>query len=378
MRKLQLVLVRALLLLLLSLSSSLPPCDATAPSSLSSSSRAALPQQRRQGRTVGNQDKIIDNTGVMMKSADDIDGRFGLIRGGHFLLLSSTLLSKLFTITGQTLNVATLAIVGSGYVGCYIASLAIVRLQQYCCDESSSSTIHQWKWTFLASIGHCVVTTAKYHPSNNYFLRHLFNNETAPFILILGAYSYLVNTKLGGFIGCLHVIFDGISTLLGSHFITNRLSSLMNIRLPPLDHGGGNNIMSYEDATSTSFQNNKLLLFRKDESRNVLVRVFSSLSIFTSFPRNCLSLYLIATTLFTFWASSSSSSVGGEQQQQQHWTSWWLNGLFGNVNTIIIGAENSPICDHNIMANTMTISTRLFALHWIIILVKGMTAILFG
>ncbi|KAK1743919.1 hypothetical protein QTG54_005516 [Skeletonema marinoi] len=140
----------------------------------------------------------------------------------------------------------------------------------------------------------------------------------------------------------------------------------MDVRLPPLDEDGNMsyNVHKFDRAREES----------KSVLVDVLVRVMSSLSIFTSFPRDCLSLYLGVSALLT-WASSSldlkSNSgmlwkVVGEQ-----WMPWWIDGLFGDV----IG-EDSAVAAVAMAVDTKTVTMRLFTLHWIIMLVKGTTALL--
>ena len=148
----------------------------------------------------------------------------------------------------------------------------------------------------------------------------------------------------------------------------NRLSDLMDVRLPPLDEDGNMsyNVHNFDRAREES----------KSVLVDVLVRVMSSLTIFTSFPRDCLSLYLGVSALLT-WASSSldlkSNSSGmmwkvvGEQ-----WMPWWIDGLFGDV----IGEDSSAAAAVAMAVDTKTVTMRLFTLHWIIMLVKGTTALL--
>ena len=147
----------------------------------------------------------------------------------------------------------------------------------------------------------------------------------------------------------------------------NRLSNLMDVRLPPLDEDGN---MSYD---ATLFDRSR------EESKSVimdvLVRMLSSSAIFTSFPRDCLSLYLGMSALLT-WASSLENISNGILWKvvSEQWMPWWIDGLFGDV----IG-EDGAVGDGATAAmvvDTKTISMRLFALHWIIMLVKGTTALL--
>ena len=145
----------------------------------------------------------------------------------------------------------------------------------------------------------------------------------------------------------------------------NQLSDLMDVRLPPLDEDGN---MSYNvDKFDRAREESKSVLV------DVLVRVMSSLTIFTSFPRDCLSLYLGVSALLT-WASSLNlkSNNGMWKVVSEQWMPWWIDGLFGDV----IGEDSSAATTVAMAVDTKTVTMRLFTLHWIIMLVKGTTALL--
>eukprot|EP00984_Skeletonema_dohrnii_P004863 scaffold1709_cov74-Skeletonema_dohrnii-CCMP3373.AAC.7 len=286
--------------------------------------------------------------------------RLKLVRGGNIILSSSPILSTITTIIAQSLNVATAAFVGSGYVGCYIASLIIQQLQQCklstnIANNSNSSMLGKWKWAILATITHIL--------HNN----HSSSIKNPTFPATLWIYSHLVNPTLGGLIGCTHVLLGGLSSLLGSQVVINQLSDLMDVRLPPLDEDGN---MSYNvDNFDRVREESKSVLV------DVLVRVMSSLTIFTSFPRDCLSLYL-GVSAFLTWASSSLNlkSTNGMLWKvvSEQWMPWWIDGLFGDV----IGEDSAADVATYMVVHTKTVTMRLFTLHWIIMLVKGTTALL--
>jgi len=149
--------------------------------------------------------------------------------------------------------------------------------------------------------------------------------------------------------------------------VINRLSDLMDVRLPPLDEDGN---MSYNvDNFDRVREESKSVLV------DVLVRVMSSLTIFTSFPRDCLSLYL-GVSAFLTWASSSLNlkSTNGMLWKvvSEQWMPWWIDGLFGDV----IGEDSAADVATYMVVDTKTVTMRLFTLHWIIMLVKGTTALL--
>eukprot|EP00985_Skeletonema_marinoi_P024692 scaffold17398_cov155-Skeletonema_marinoi.AAC.19 len=288
-------------------------------------------------------------------------GRLKLVRGGSNIILSSSspILSTITTIIAQSLNVATAAFVGSGYVGCFIASLIIQQLQQCKLStnigSSNNNMLGKWKWTILATITHIL-----HH-------NHSSSIKNPTFLATLWIYSHIVNPTLGGLIGCTHVLLGGLSSLLGSQVVINQLSDLMDVRLPPLDEDGNMsyNVHNFDRAREES----------KSVLVDVLVRVMSSLSIFTSFPRDCLSLYLGVSALLT-WASSSldlkSNSGMLWKVVSEQWMPWWIDGLFGDV----IGEDSSAVAAVAMAVDTKTVTMRLFTLHWIIMLVKGTTALL--
>lgn len=290
---------------------------------------------------------------------------FKLIRGGDILLQSTTLIT---TIVGQALNIAMAALVTSGYVGCYIASFLIRHLQFYCntiatttttataADAINSSnndfTLQNYKWTILATLTHILLNL-----SNNNILA---SNPT--FLPTLWAYSHYINPTLGGYIGCTHLVLGGVSSLLGSKRIVDNVSDLMKVRLPPLDEDGN---MSYNVDTfqkeEGGFKNGNVL-------RQVLVRILSSCSIFTSFPRDMLSLYMGTSALLTFILSLDLNydNNGMLWKKVKDQIPWWRDGLFGGGGT---GADM-------VVVDTREVTMRLFVMHWIVMVVKGTTSAL--
>ena len=306
------------------------------------------------------------NFNFKTRTSSSYSSRLKLVRGGSNIILSSSspILSTITTIIAQSLNVATAAFVGSGYVGCYIASLIIQQLQQcklstnIANNSSNINMLGKWKWTILATITHIL------HNNHN----HSSSIKNPTFLATLWIYSHLVNPTLGGLIGCTHVLLGGLSSLLGSQVVINQLSDLMDVRLPPLDEDGNMsyNVHNFDRAREES----------KSVLVDVLVRVMSSLSIFTSFPRDCLSLYLGVSALLT-WASSSldlKSNSSGMMWKvvSEQWMPWWIDGLFGDV----IGEDSAAATAVAMAVDTKTVTMRLFTLHWIIMLVKGTTALL--
>lgn len=159
----------------------------------------------------------------------------------------------------------------------------------------------------------------------------------------------------------------------------------MDVRLPVLDSEGN---MSYdvqtfdtgykkppqqqEEGTSSS----TLSLWKRRLKEDVLVRTLSSLDILTSFPKDSLMNYLMICTLLS-WISSmllgddSVDSVDGGamlwKMVKEQWLPWWNTGLFG-----ISGGDSSS----SIGMDAKMITVRLFALYWIIMFIKGMSALL--
>lgn len=164
----------------------------------------------------------------------------------------------------------------------------------------------------------------------------------------------------------------------------------MDVRLPVLDSEGN---MSYnvntfdtgykqppqqqEEGTSSS----TLSLWKRRLNEDVLVRTLSSLDILTSFPKDSLKNYLMICTLLS-WLSSSTllgddsvDSVDGGamlwKMVKEQWLPWWKIGLFGTNNGNGGGDSSSSIG-----MDAKMITVRLFALHWIIMFIKGMSALL--
>ena len=310
------------------------------------------------------------------------------IRGGNILLSSSlSILSTITTIVTQSLNIATAVLIGSGYVGCYIASLIIQQLQHYCTTPTTTAInsnnggngIWKWKWTILATLTHILSNISNNNNNNSNTMKNPI------FLPTLWAYSHYVNPILGGLIGCTHLLIGGLSSLLGSHTVIHQFSDFMNVRLPPLDDDGN---MSYTIDTFIQQHETKKM---KNVVMEVVGRVCSSLGILTSFPRDCLSLYLGIGAVLT-WVSSfelqnddidtttTATAAGGmlwkvvNSSSNGQWMSWWMNGLFGNN---IIDEDGAATTSAVIMVvDTKMITKRLFALHCIVMLVKGTTSLL--
>ena len=295
-----------------------------------------------------------------------------ILRGGGSSILflsSSTILPTITTILTQSLNIVTAALVGSGYIGCYIASFIIAQLAHYCTtaatittnnNNGGSSTLWKWKWTILATITHLLSSS-----SNNNHHKNLI------FLPTLWGYSHQINPTLGGIIGCTHLLLGGLSSLLGSQTVVNTLSELMDVRLPPLDEHGS---MSYNIDTFLQEQQSN-----KNQSvvagKEMLVRIFSSLDIFTSFPRDCLSFYLGSCVLLTYWSSMTNEVMG--EKTKLGMMSWWMNGLLlSGGGQSAIGEDTAATAAAAVMVDRKMITTRLFALHWVIMVVKGATPLL--
>lgn len=279
---------------------------------------------------------------------------FKIIRGGSTLLQSTLpILSTITTIVKQSLNVAMAAFVASGYVGCYIASFVIRHLQLYCdttvVDDGSDFSVQTYKWTILATLTHIILNLS----SNS----NILSNPT--FLPTLWAYSTHVNPTIGGFIGFTHLLLGGVSSILGSRSVVDRLGDLMKVRLPPLDKDGN---MSYDIDTFQHYDSEKGL---KNGGvrimRQVLVRIVSSCSIFTSFPRDMLSMYMGTSALLTYILSLDLDYEGIMWKVVRDQIPWWRGGLLGGADVVV---------------DTSEVTMRLFVMHWIVMLVKGTTSVL--
>ena len=170
----------------------------------------------------------------------------------------------------------------------------------------------------------------------------------------------------------------------------------MDIRLPVLDDEGN---MSYdvntfdtgykqppqssqqqqEEGGGTSSTTSSSWKRRLKE--DILVRTLSSLDILTSFPKDSLMNYMILC-MWLSWISSlllGVDSVDGNDAMlwkvvKEQWMPWWKIDLFGTNNN---GGNGDGDSSSSIgVVDAKMISLRLFALHWIIMFIKGMSALL--
>jgi hypothetical protein len=171
----------------------------------------------------------------------------------------------------------------------------------------------------------------------------------------------------------------------------------MDIRLPVLDEEGN---CSYDVTTfDTGYKqpsqqqqeeggtSSTSSSWKRRLKEDILVRTLSSLDILTSFPKDSLMNYMMLCMLLS-WISSlllgvdsvdgSDDASGGSSSNgngmlllwkvvKEQWLPWWKIGLFGTNN----GDGSSSIG-----VDAKMISLRLFALHWIIMFIKGMSAFL--
>jgi hypothetical protein len=159
--------------------------------------------------------------------------------------------------------------------------------------------------------------------------------------------------------------------------------------LPPSsqqEEGGTSSTLS---SSQSSWKTRGMIRTLKEDT---LVRTLSSLDILTSFPKDSLMNYMMLCMLLSWIssllvpgvvdsvdgsASGGSSSNGGNgmlllwKVVKEQWLPWWNNGLFG-----INNGGNGDGSSSSIGVDAKMISLRLFTLHWIIMFIKGMAALL--
>jgi hypothetical protein len=167
----------------------------------------------------------------------------------------------------------------------------------------------------------------------------------------------------------------------------------MDVRLPVLDSEGN---MSYDVTTfDTGYKqspqsqqqqegggtSSTSSSWKRRLKEDILVRTLSSLDILTSFPKDSLMNYMLLC-MWLSWISSvllGVDSVDGNGDAmlwkvvKEQWLPWWKIGLSGINN----GGNGDGDTSSSIgVVDAKMISLRLFALHWIIMFIKGMTALL--
>ena len=260
-------------------------------------------------------------------------GIISTFRAGH---ATPSLLSRGLFVLNQTINIATAALVGSGLVGSWIASILICKFKKL---VISAGTFHQ-KWGLtIASCGFYIIMKCRKIISilgTGNFMNTLLVCNDLIVLLAIWVYSNTVDPVVGGLIGCGYVALELITSFLSSGSVIDMLSELNSFRMASLDEDG-NLVKPIEEFKSNN------------SSREILAQAISSLSLLASSPQYFLSLYLITTTILTFMKQSNHKMIGDS-------ISWLKAGLLDGE------------------LRLQSLATRLFAVHASVMVIKGTVA----
>mmetsp|Transcript_16492 Transcript_16492/g.39482 ORF Transcript_16492/g.39482 Transcript_16492/m.39482 type:complete len:420 (+) Transcript_16492:122-1381(+) len=282
-------------------------------------------------------------------------------RGGS--TQSSQILSIIFLIVDQSINLASAALITSGYLGAWMASWMIHRMHKILplltkkAAESGTSAgknnllLGKYQWTTLATIGFFLLHLSGIQPNSIYS-----RMSDASFVAMLWAYSNLVNPILGGVIGCTHVSLGIISLLLGNQ----SLDHLGDIRLEKLGQ--------YTDEKHPYIASREERI-SQTKFNAAAANVMGSASLLTVFPQYFLGLYMLGSTLVSW------SSTGKYVSRTRRFVKWLSEEICVSYD------ENGKLLDCGIGAaatgsamsenlNPWKVSKRLVALYWIIAGVK--------
>jgi hypothetical protein len=258
-----------------------------------------------------------------------------------------SLLSKILFVFNQTLNIGTGALVGSGFLGSWIASVIIWKLQKLAMtldSNTSDATLFKSKWSLtIASCGvyfvmKCQGIIARIFSGNTIDL--LSAASDLGVLLSFWMYSSIVDPKVGGLVGCSYVTLELMSSLIGSRAIVNMLGKLRMFRLAPLDENG-NMVNSLDKHTASNLP-----------VREAISHAISSVPLIATIPQYFLTLYLISCTLLQFVPKNDVKWFRGITS--------WLQVGYPSKETVNI--------------HPWDLSLQLFALHISIMATKGTIA----
>lgn len=258
---------------------------------------------------------------------------------------TSSILSKSLFVINQTVNIATAALVGSGFLGSWFASFIICKLQKLAVSSPmrnysiSNVGIVNRKWSLtiascsvyflmkLRGIIHTIVTRKA--------LDSIIRASDLGVLLAIWAYSKIVDPVSGGLIGCGYVSLELFATVMSSG-AASLLSELAAFRLTPLDSEG-----KLQSGPRMEFQSSSNLQVRES-----IAQALSSMSLLTSMPRYFLTLYLISSTILDL--------IDQRDGKLGELISWFKVGFHRNLNEI-----------------PLNLSIRLFAIHLANMIIKG-------
>mmetsp|Transcript_11598 Transcript_11598/g.24813 ORF Transcript_11598/g.24813 Transcript_11598/m.24813 type:complete len:406 (-) Transcript_11598:42-1259(-) len=267
-------------------------------------------------------------------------------RGGASNASGNNFLSLISCIFNQSINIATTALIGSGYFGAWIASWMIHGIHKIIpsmveiANKSNENAVNKgglfsavikgkWKWPIIATISYLSLSSIAGG------IKSINAINDAVFLSQLWLYSRVVDPLAGGLIGCSHALLSAVS--LTSLNLGDLVDDLGKVRLASLEDG----------ERDITVENNSVLESRTT-IRGAIANALSSMALVTSFPQHFLGLYLLLSILLKS-LSTSDKARGWD------WLSWWNEGM------ITSGPDSDDL---------NTTALRLMGLHWIDIFVK--------
>jgi hypothetical protein len=267
-----------------------------------------------------------------------------------------SLLSKCLFVLNQTINGVTAAIVGSGFLGSWIASLIICKVQNRALSSLNSSDTEEsvsplfsvinrkWILTILSS-GMYLILRAIYTGA---IINSLSVVGDIGFLLTLWLFSSVVDPVDGGLIGCSYVSLEAIASFVSSRAVVNAPSQLMKFRLTPLDDEA--NLQLIEKAIQSEPTN--LLM------EEILAHALSSVSMLASQPQYFLSMHLLSSSIL-HWMTMNDDYKG------LGFVSWFEAELPNTLSESGHGRSG---------VRAWALSIRLFTLHVLVMAIKGVAA----
>merc|ERR1712194_521538 len=241
----------------------------------------------------------------------------------------SSIASTAVLILSGSINVASAAFVLSGYFGAWAASWMVGKLHNILptltkngiiggSGESNNLLLGKYRLNTLASVG-ILLLHATGIQSNVIYSRV----SDASFVGILWVYSRLVNPILGGLIGCTHVALGAISVLLEHPKTANVLGLLGDIQLKKLGQYVEEND-PYISSVDERIPRVPIVTSKPRHAiRASIANVMGSTSLLLAFPQYCLGLYLLGSTLVSWWSSKYLTVIG---KGQRNGCGGWVKG----------------------------------------------------
>lgn len=282
----------------------------------------------------------------------------------------STSLIKVYSLTSlivtQSLNIACMAFVVSGYFGAYVASWMIHDIRnrivpKLVISSSSSSSspslsslsmiaqLRDYRWTTLALLG---ILLPYLSSSSSYNLDMHIVYDDIVFATLLSLYSYIVDPILGGLIGCTHVMVGLTASIIGNSQLGNMIGRLGDVRYRKLHNENDANDANDDDGSSLAYVDPTKRPFRlpmatsrsteKNGITTKIVDILGSTSLLIVSSQHFLGLYMLGTTLVSLWSKyyyhnseqqllynevgQSSIGITGRSMFEDV-VQWWLGGI---------------------------------------------------